>query len=71
MVPVAGTWYLLAFLFDVADGLIKPLVGAVLGRYYPGLGVLVALLVVLGTGALATHYLGRRFIAGVEAIILR
>jgi len=71
MVPVAGTWYLLAFLFDVADGLIKPLVGAVLGRYYPGLGVLVALLVVLGTGALATHYLGRRLIARMEAIILR
>lgn len=71
MIPVAGTWYLLAFLFDVADGLIKPLVVAVVGRYYPGLGVLVALVVVLATGALATHYLGRRLIAGVEAIILR
>ena len=71
MVPVAGTWYLLAFLFDVADGLIKPLVVAVVGRYYPGLGVLLALVVVLATGALATHYLGRRLIAGVEALILR
>jgi len=71
MVPVAGTWYLLAFLFAMADGVIRPLVVGVLGRYYPGLGVLVALVVLLATGALATHYLGRRLIAGVEAVILR
>ncbi|MEW6524480.1 MAG: DUF502 domain-containing protein [Bacillota bacterium] len=70
LIPVAITVFFLRFLFTMADGFLRPLVGRMLGRDYPGLGVLVTLALVLATGAVATNYLGSRIIRGAEAIIL-
>lgn len=44
---------------------------ALLGFSVPGLGVLLALLVVVATGALAANFLGRRLVAAGEAVLRR
>ncbi len=44
---------------------------AVLGFSVPGLGLALAFVVVLATGALAANFLGRRLVAGGEALLRR
>jgi uncharacterized membrane protein len=44
---------------------------ALLGFHIPGLGVVLAFLILLGTGALAANFFGQRLIMGWEALLAR
>lgn len=79
LIPVAVTVFVLVQIFRFMDGIFAPLVTRVLGRIlgengpdsYPGLGLLLTLLLILLLGWLSTNVAGRRMLRIVERVLLR
>lgn len=74
--PIAATMVIVGFMVDLLDQtmLILPpswRPDALLGMHIPGLGVLVSLLIVLGTGALVANFLGRKLLEWAERAVNR
>lgn len=77
VVPVGITLFILKFLFNFADGIL----GSYLDRlfialthhdyYVPGLGMLTGVMVIYGTGLVATNVLGRRVLAWWDKVLAR
>ena len=75
-VPVGVTVFLLRLLVDLMDRTLLLLPEAyrpeqLLGFNIPGLGILLTVVVLLGTGVLAANYLGRQFVHGWESLLNR
>ncbi len=74
--PILVTIIVIKFLVDLLSTILlllpKPYQpDALLGFHVPGIGVLLTLLVILLTGLLAANFLGRRFMAMGNAVIVR
>ena len=74
--PLAVTYLLLRFAVNVMDRtlLLLPLKyrpDEVLGFHIPGLGVILAVVVLLLTGLLAANFVGRAFVGGWESLLDR
>ncbi len=75
-VPIMVTVWVVRFLSRILDSSIVLLPPpwrpeALFGRYVPGFGIVLALLVLLLTGLLAKDLLGEKLIEGIEALIRR
>lgn len=75
-VPVGVTVFLLRLLVDLMDRTLLLLPEAyrpetLLGFNIPGLGILLTLIVLLGTGVLAANYLGGQIVLGWESLLNR
>jgi len=53
------------------DGLLAPVIAERLGRHVPGVGLLVAILLVLLMGVFATNVVGRRTLGWLDALLYR
>jgi uncharacterized membrane protein len=71
VLPLLITWWLLAFLFRALDGLVAPVLEAIVGRPLPGLGLLLTLLAIFVVGLLASNIVGARLLRAFEALLLR
>ncbi len=71
IIPLGVTLFFLSLLFGWLDGVLQPVLTPLLPRYYPGLGVLVGLGVIVATGALASNLLGRRLIEMGQHVLMR
>ncbi|SDU09967.1 Uncharacterized membrane protein [Verrucomicrobium sp. GAS474] len=86
ILPLVLTWWLIQFTYNLingpADRFIRQLVAAhkLPGSDYflahhggtiPGAGFVITILLILLVGILAGHFLGRQFLGGVEALLLR
>lgn len=77
IVPLGITLFVLRFLFNLADGILAPLIRQgerfLFGReyYLPGLGVAVGIVVIYLSGLLATNILGRRLLHRWDAFLHR
>lgn len=69
LAPILGSLWVLVTLFRFADGLIGQFLPP--RMQIPGLGLLLTVLVVLGTGVLATNIMGRKLIQLAEWIFSR
>lgn len=73
--PVLLTGYVIALLFNFADGflgkLIKPIFIKIFGFYFWGLSIIIFLLLVVLIGFLATHFFGRRLYPFIEKLLLK
>ncbi len=65
--PVTVTIWLLVFIFNLADGAL----GRMLGFTFPGLGLVVTVLIILAVGVLSIHFFGRVLFAAIEAWLSR
>lgn len=70
-VPLIISVAALVWIFGIIDGFTTPFAARLFGRTVPGLGIVVTLLVVLLTGAVATNVIGRRVLARGEAWLMR
>lgn len=59
------------WLVSLVDNALQPVVWAFTGRHAPGLGLIVALLTVLGVGWLTSHVMGERLLELLEELLLR
>ena len=71
IVPIAVTVWTFWELFTFVDGLLAPTVADRLGRHVPGVGLLVAILLVLLMGILATNMVGRRILGWLDSLLYR
>src|ERR1051326_3410022 len=69
-VPLAVSIFTLLWLFRQVDSLASGLSVRLFGRYVPGLGILITVLIVLIVGTLATNVFGRRLLSQTEALLL-
>lgn len=75
-VPVGLTIYILFFLIDLMDGLLRVIPAAVhpdtlLGVRVPGLGVIATVLLIFVAGLITTSYAGARFFRFAETLVER
>lgn len=71
VVPLIVTYLVLTFLFTSLDGILGPLIHKIAGFYWPGLGVLATLLLVLVAGVLTRNYLGTNIYRMWENLITK
>lgn len=70
LAPFGLTFMLLAWLVAFIERLLAPLTG-LMGRAAPGLGIITAIAIVLGAGALASNMVGQHLLDFVEEMMLR
>lgn len=71
IVPIAVSVWTFWELFTFVDGLLAPVVADQLGRHVPGVGLLVAILLVLLMGLFATNVVGRRTLGWLDSLLYR
>jgi len=71
IVPIAVSVWTFWELFTFVDGLLAPAVADQLGRHVPGVGLLVAILLVLLMGVFATNVVGRRILGWMDVLLYR
>ena len=76
LAPIALTYVIIRFLFDLIDGVLRPWLFWILERFgigwdLPGPGILAAAVVLYLTGLILAHRFGRGLIEGGRAYLLR
>jgi uncharacterized membrane protein len=69
IVPIAVTVWTFWELFHFVDGLLSPLIGDTFRVRVPGLGLLVAILLVILMGIFATNVAGRRILGWLDLLL--
>ena len=72
--PILVTIGVIRFIIDLLDRTLALIPKAyqpeqLIGHYIPGIGVVLSLILLLGTGIIATNYLGQRLVAWGESIL--
>jgi uncharacterized membrane protein len=70
-VPLIISVAALAWIFQVVDGVTRPISERVLGRAVPGLGVLITAGIILLTGTIANNVFGKRVLQRAEYYLLQ
>ncbi len=71
LLPLAVTFYLLFWLISSLDSLVKQIILLFTDFYIPGMGFILALVIIFTVGVLASNFLGRWFIKISELILSR
>jgi uncharacterized membrane protein len=75
VLPVFITFYFLFLIFRFIDGILGGLINSYLknsfGFVIPGVGLVVGILIVLFSGFLASHFLGKKVLPTLEKLVLR
>jgi len=69
IVPIAGTIFILHWLFFSIDGLLAPVVEAIFGRNIVGVGFIMMLIVVYLAGIIGANVIGKRIIRRSELFL--
>ena len=69
--PIYVTYLAIRFLFIRIDGFSQPIVGKLIGYRVPGLGFILTFILLYILGLFASNVLGRSFLKGVEALLLK
>jgi uncharacterized membrane protein len=67
-IPLGATLLVIRFVLNLLDTSLL-LIPESLRPHIPGLGVLLSIVLVIGTGALAANYLGSQFLAWIESLL--
>ncbi|MBT4511637.1 MAG: DUF502 domain-containing protein [Chloroflexi bacterium] len=70
-IPAFLTISLLWWVFDTIDSILEPLVEYILGKYYPGIGFAVTILIIFICGIIGNRVAGRNIINFTEHLISR
>jgi uncharacterized membrane protein len=71
IIPIAVPVWVFWELFTFVDRLLAPMLGEALPVHIPGLGLLIAILLVLLMGVVATNVAGRRILAWLDGLLYR
>ncbi len=76
LIPVAFTYVIVKFLFDLADGVLRPWISWILEQFgidlsLPGPGIVAAVLLVYLTGVVFAYKLGRGILQWVQSSVLK
>lgn len=71
LLPVIITVYILAFAFNLVDGMLRSIIQYIAGRYIPGLGFLIIMVLILLAGVIGTNVVGRKLLHAGEHLLQR
>lgn len=71
LLPIAVTIYTLYILFNLVDGLLRPIIKGFFGVYYPGTGLVAMVIIIFLLGLFVRVTLGRKLIQVFENAIDR
>ena len=71
LLPLIVTVWLLMTMFNFLDGILGSLLTALIGRYIPGLGLIVIILLIFSVGFFATYIIGAQIFKLGEEILYR
>ncbi|MBI4330394.1 MAG: DUF502 domain-containing protein [Chloroflexi bacterium] len=71
VVPLAITWVILSWLFNLVDGILEPLVYAVSGRSFPGVGIVAMAALIYLLGVITFFLPARKTVEGGLSILLK
>ncbi|MBI4308326.1 MAG: DUF502 domain-containing protein [Chloroflexi bacterium] len=71
LVPLVITYLVLQFVFVNLDGVLQPVVTALVGRTIPGAGLVSTLILLYIAGVVATNIFGARLVRGAERVLDR
>ena len=71
VVPIILTYLVIKFLFELVDGLLRPLITHLLGYYWVGLGLIITILIILLAGVLTKNFMGAALHKLIETILAR
>ncbi|MDH3890822.1 MAG: DUF502 domain-containing protein [candidate division Zixibacteria bacterium] len=71
VVPLILTYLVLKVLFEVVDGLLEPALHRVVGWYYPGLGIVTTILLIILAGFFTRNLVGARLYRLGDSILVR
>ncbi|MGB9792168.1 MAG: DUF502 domain-containing protein [Thermacetogeniaceae bacterium] len=71
LLPLIITAYILVFVFQLVDGILRNLIVYCIGRPVPGLGFLIMLFLVFIAGIFGTNVVGKKLLAFGEEILRR
>lgn len=71
IVPVAVTIWILLWVFNAIDSILKPIIVFVFGRTFPGIGFVATILIIYLTGLLSTNIVGKRLFLWLENMLLK
>ncbi len=69
LLPIVVTIYTLYILFNLVDGLLRPVIRGFFGVYYPGTGLVAMVIIIFLLGLLVRVALGRKLIQAFENAI--
>ncbi len=69
IVPIGAAILILLWFFNAIDSILKPIVIAIWGRTFPGVGFGAALLLIYMAGALTSNVVGKRFVHHGESVL--
>ncbi|MFW6288134.1 MAG: DUF502 domain-containing protein [bacterium] len=70
ILPLAGSVYILYFVFNIIDTVTGPLIELLFGRELPGVGLIISFLTIIFIGFFATNIIGKKIISFGEKILL-
>ena len=71
VVPIILTYLVIKFLFELVDGLLRPLITHLLGYYWVGLGLIITILIILLAGVLTKNFMGAALHKLIETVLAR
>ncbi len=71
ILPLAGSLYIIYFIFSLINQGTEPLIEMALGRKIPGVGIVFSFIVIFLIGLFATNIIGKRIILFGEKILLK
>ena len=71
VVPIILTYLVIKFIFELVDGLLRPLITHLLGYYWVGLGLIITILIVLLAGVLTKNFMGAALHKLIETVLAR
>jgi len=70
-VPIAATFFIIYWVVSLIEQTISPIVSAIFGFYFPGLGLALLVVIILLTGFFARVTLFNRLISTFEQVLVR
>ncbi len=71
VVPIILTYLVIKFLFELIDGLLRPLITHLLGYYWAGMGLIITILIILLAGILTRNFMGAALHKLVDTVLAK
>ncbi|KSV16074.1 hypothetical protein DA01_08285 [Dehalococcoides mccartyi] len=71
VLPIGAALGLLIWVFNIIDGLLKPVIEFFFNWYFPGLGLLVTLILIYLVGLILSNYFGKQILGWVDKILVK
>ncbi|ACZ61988.1 DUF502 domain-containing protein [Dehalococcoides mccartyi] len=71
VLPIGAALGLLIWVFNIVDGMLKPVIEFFFDWYFPGLGLLVTLLLIYLVGLVLSNYFGKQILGWIDKLLTK